>query len=323
LSAVRNVGEAVVQELGKQRENDGKFKSLQDLLARIDLRVGKKRAVESLIRCGAFLSLGISRKQALENLDSLVESASRRQIEKASGQMSLFSFAEDAGASVAVLQKLRGDGSEFSESELQAMEHELLGFYITSHPLARVVNRLRWLTTHSLREVQEAADGASVILGGLCTGVEKKLTKQNKLLAILHLEDLAGKIEAVIYGELLETIPSEILTAQSLLLVKGKVKKNDEGISMLANGVRRISDASLINIYMTQDQSFADLHRLKEIHNAHKGADPVLLPFPEGKSRQALLVGCQYWVKASSDLAAAISAGCDPGVKVLINRVLV
>jgi len=323
LSAVRNVGEAVVQELVRQRENDGKFKSLQDLLARIDLRVVNKRALESLIRCGAFLSLGISRKQALENLDSLVESASRRQIEKASGQMSLFSFAEDSGASVAVLQKLRGDGSEFSESELQGMEHELLGFYITSHPLARVVNRLRWLTTHSLREVQEAADGASVILGGLCTGVEKKLTKQNKLLAILHLEDLAGKIEAVIYGELLETIPSEILTAQSLLLVKGKVKKNDEGISMLANGVRRISDASLINIYMTQDQSFADLHRLKEILNAYKGEDPVLLHFPEGKSSQALLVGCQYWVKASSDLAAAISAGFDPGVKVLINRVLV
>src|SRR5262249_19642691 len=145
----------------------------------------------------------------------------------------------------------------------------------------------------------------------------------NKLLAILHLEDLAGKIEAVIYGELLESIPSEILTAQSLLLIKGKVKKSDEGVSMLANGVRRISDASLVNIYMTQDQGFADLHRLKYILNAYKGEDPVLLHFPEGKSSQALLVGCQYWVKASSDLSAAIAAGFDTGVKVLISRVLV
>ncbi|HEY9868124.1 MAG TPA: DNA polymerase III subunit alpha [Candidatus Obscuribacterales bacterium] len=323
LSAVRNVGEAAIQEIVRQRDKDGRFQSLQDFLARIDLRVVNKRALESLIRCGACLSLGISRKQALENLDSLVESASRRQIEQASGQMSLFSLAGDSAGAVAVLQKLKGDGSEFSESELQAMEHELLGFYITSHPLARVVNRLRWLTTHSLREVSEAPDGASVIVGGLCTAVEKKLTKQNKLLAILHMEDLAGKIEAVIYGEILEQIPAEILAPQSLLLVKGKVKKSEEDVSVLANTVRRISDASLVNIFLTQEQSFADLHRLKDILNAHKGDDPVLLHFPQGKQSQAILVGCQYWVNASSELSSAIRSSFQPGVQVHISRVLV
>jgi DNA polymerase-3 subunit alpha len=320
LSAVRNVGEAAVQEIVAQRDANGKYTSFQDFITRIDLRVCNKRALDALIKCGACLGLDITRKQALENLDSLVELCSRRQSQQASGQISLFSMAN--AASMDVITQLKGDGSEYPEADLQIMEHELLGFYVTSHPLKRVVNRLRWLTTHSLREVKEAKDGTSVIVGGLASSIEKKLTKQNKILAIIHLEDLAGKLEIVCYGETYEKI-SDVLIPQSLLLIRGKVKKNDEGeTSVLANTVRRVADANLVNVYFTKEQSFTDLHRLKSILASHKGDDPVLLHFPHGKQSKTILVGCQFWVAANNDLASAIDSSFAPGAKVLVNRVL-
>ncbi|HEY9715112.1 MAG TPA: DNA polymerase III subunit alpha [Chroococcales cyanobacterium] len=321
LSAVKNVGEAAVQEIVSKREADGPFKSIQDFVTRVDLRIVNKRTLEALIKCGACLNLNVSRKQALANLDSLVESSSRRQSEQATGQISLFSIQTDSGSQLEL--KLTGDTSEYAEAELQRMEHELLGFYVTSHPLKRVTNRLRWLTTHSMREIKEIADGTTVIIGGLATSIEKKLTKMNKLLCIIHMEDLAGKVEVVAYSELVEKIPPEVLLPQSLLLIKGKSKKNEEQTSVMATSIRPISEASLVNITFNQEQSFSDLHRLKDILNMYKGEDPVLLHFPTGKQSQAILVGSQFWVSASNDFADALNHNFADSLKVRMNRVLV
>jgi DNA polymerase-3 subunit alpha len=221
------------------------------------------------------------------------------------------------------MPSLSGDGSEFAEAEMQIMEHELLGFYVTSHPLKRVANRLRWLTSHSIPEALDASDGTTVILGGLATRIEKKLTKQNKLLCIVELEDPVGKLECVIYSETLDRINADILRPQSLLLIKGKIKKNEESNSILVNSVRRIADASLVNIYLGGKYDFADLHRLKDLLNAFKGEDPVLLHFPRKETNQAILVGSQFWVDASADFAKAIKTGLWEEVKVVVNKVLV
>jgi DNA polymerase-3 subunit alpha len=221
------------------------------------------------------------------------------------------------------VQQLRGDATEFAEAELQTFEHELLGFYVTSHPLKRVANRLRWLTTHTCKDISEASDGSSVIIGGLANSIEKKLTKTNKLLAIIHMEDLTGKIEAVAFGDILEKIDTSILTPQSLLLVKGKIRKGDEATSVSVNSVRRIADANLVNIFFTEDQSFTDLHKLKSILTLHKGDDPVLLHFPQGKRSQAILVGCQFWVNACEALSLDIQKNFRDTAKVLVNRVAV
>ncbi|HEY9784824.1 MAG TPA: DNA polymerase III subunit alpha [Candidatus Obscuribacterales bacterium] len=322
LSAVKNVGEAAVAEIVAKREKDGRFSSLQDFISRIDLRVVNKRALEALIKCGACQSLNVSRKQALDNLDYLVESQGRRQMEMATGQMSLFGLGGGNGG-FQLDQELKGDGSEFPEFELQKMEHELLGFYITSHPLRRVFHRLKLLTTHTLPEIKDLPDGSTAIVGGLAASIEKKLTKQNKLLGIVRLEDLAGQIEIVIYGELMEKLPADVLLPQSLLLVKGKTKKNEDEVSLIANSVRLISDASLVSIYFSSQQSFAELHRLKDILNAHKGDDPVMLNFPKGKKNHTILVGSQFWVNANSALADDVSQNFSDGVKVVVNRVVV
>ncbi len=321
MGAVKNVGQSAVEAIVAERVNNGQYKSLQDLLSRIDHRVVNKRALEALIKCGAGLSLNVTRKQALENLDKLVDASSRRQVEQASGQISLFSLgnATDFSAPIA----LQGDDGEYSEPEMQTMEHELLGFYVTSHPLARVANRLRHLTTHNLREAKEAADGASVVLGGLATSVEKRLTKQNKLLSIVQMEDLSGKLEVVIYSEVLDKLPPDLLTSQSLLLIKGKVKKNEEDVSVLASSLRRIADASIVDIFLTEAQSFTDLHRLKDLLSAHKGDDPVLLHFPQDTYSQAILIGCQFWVDARSDFSHIIDKKLWPGVKVSVRSVSV
>jgi len=321
LSAVKNVGEAAVGEIVAQRESGGQFTSLPDFISRIDLRTVNKRTLEALIKCGACLNLNVSRKQALENLEGLVEFSSRRQMEEASGQISLFTIAPDSSP---FTQQLRGDTGEYVEAELQSMEHELLGFYITSHPLKRVVNRLRYLTTHPLKEMKDVSDGTTVIVGGLAAGIEKKLTKQNKLLCIIHMEDLSGKAEVVAYSELLDKLAPDVLLPQSLLLIKGKAKKNEDDTSIMASSIRRISDASLVSIYFDQAQTFADLHRLKDLLNLYKGEDPVLIHFPQGKQNQAILVGSQFWVNASPEFSTIVTSNfSNNGVKVMVNRVLV
>jgi DNA polymerase-3 subunit alpha len=321
LSAVKNVGEAAVNEIVAQREVGGQFTSLPDFISRIDMRTVNKRTLEALIKCGACLNLNVSRKQALENLEGLVEFSSRRQMEEASGQISLFTIAPEASP---FTQQLRGDPGEYVEAELQSMEHELLGFYITSHPLKRVVNRLRYLTTHPLKEIKDVSDGTTVIVGGLASGIEKKLTKQNKLLCIIHMEDPSGKAEVVCYSELLDKLAPDVLLPQSLLLIKGKAKKNEEDTSIMATSIRRISDASLVSIYFNQAQTFADLHRLKDLLNLYKGEDPVLIHFPQGKQNQAILVGSQFWVNASPEFSTIVSSNFrDHGVKVMVNRVFV
>jgi DNA polymerase-3 subunit alpha len=321
MSAVKNVGEAAVDEIVSKRESGGPYTSIQDFIKRLDLKTVNKRTLEALIKCGACTSLGISRKQALENLDSLVDSASRAQSAEASGQISLFSMAAETG--VTMDNTLRGDNSEYSEAQLQTMEHELLGFYVTSHPLKRVSHRLRFLTTHNLKEIKEAKEGSTVIIGGLATSIEKKLTKTNKLLCIVHLEDLHGKGEIVIYSELMEKLPPDVLLPRSLLLIKGKAKKNEDNMSIMANSVRKISDASLVDIEFNSHQSFAELHRLKDILNQHKGEDPVLLHFPHGEKNQIILVGSQFWVSASADFATNISTNFSDNVKVSVRKVLV
>jgi DNA polymerase-3 subunit alpha len=321
LSAVKNVGEAAVDEIVAKREASGQFTSLPDFISRIDLRTVNKRTLEALIKCGACLNLNVSRKQALENLEGLVEFSSRRQMEEASGQISLFTIAPETSP---FTQQLRGDSGEYVEAELQTMEHELLGFYITSHPLKRVVNRLRYLTTHPLKEMKDVGDGTTVIVGGLASGIEKKLTKQNKLLCIIHMEDLSGKAEVVCYSELLEKLAPDVLLPQSLLLIKGKAKKNEDDTSIMATSIRRISDASLVSIYFNQAQTFADLHRLKDLLNLYKGEDPVLIHFPQGKQNQAILVGSQFWVSASQEFSTIVTSNfSNNGVKVMVNRVLV
>ncbi|MBU6450282.1 MAG: DNA polymerase III subunit alpha [Cyanobacteria bacterium REEB67] len=321
LSSIKNVGEAAVAAIVAEREANGIYVDIQDFVNRIDLKVVNKKCLEALIKSGALLSLGVTRKQALGNLDSLVDTASRRQSQKASGQISLFSFGADIG--ITLETPLTGDGSEFSEAEMQTMEHELLGFYVTSHPLKRVANRLRYLTTHSVKEMKEASDGTTVIMGGLANSIEKKLTKQNKLLCIIHLEDLTGKCEIVLYSEALEKVSSDVLTNQALLLIKGKVKKNEENTSVMGSSVRRIGDASLVDVTFTQSQSFSDLHRLKDLLILHKGEDPVMLHFPQDKRSQAILVGAQFWVDASSSLPAAIETNFAETVKVRVSKVRV
>jgi DNA polymerase-3 subunit alpha len=204
------------------------------------------------------------------------------------------------------------------------MEHELLGFYVTSHPLKKVANRLRYLTTHTLVDVKEAKEGTSVIVGGLAITIEKRLTKQNKLLCIIHMEDAVGKMEVVAYSELLDKIAPEILQPQSLLLIKGKVKKNEDQISILANSIRRISDASLVDIFFSSQQSFSDLHRLKDVLVTHKGEDPVLLHFPpQGDQSQTILVGCQFWVAPSAEFVNNIRNNFAEEVQVRVKRVMI
>ena len=125
----------------------------------------------------------------------------------------------------------------------------------------------------------------------------------------------------MLYSEALEKVSSDVLVPQSLLLIKGKVKKNEESTSVMGSSIRRIGDAAMVDVIFSANQSFADLHRLKDLLILHKGEDPVLLHFPQGKRSSAILVGAQFWVDASSSLPAAIETNFAESVKVRVNKI--
>ena len=172
-----------------------------------------------------------------------------------------------------------------------------------------------------MKELKEIKDGTTVIIGGLANSVQKRLTRKNKLLGIVHMEDLTGKCEAVIYSDILEQLDEDVLTAQSLLLIKGKIKKFEDSFSVITNSVRKIADASLVDVFINKEQSFSDLHRLKDILNSHKGEDPVMLHFNNGKRNRVILVGSQFWVQASKNLVGDIATNFGTSMKVSTHKI--
>jgi DNA polymerase-3 subunit alpha len=189
LLAIKNVGRGAAESIIAAREKEGKFSSLEELCRRVDLRLANKKVMESLIKCGAMDCFKLARAQMVAGLDAMLDSASRQQRDSAKGQMSFFDsgFARDGFQHSAVsLPQVK----EWPEPQLLAFEKEIIGFYITGHPLARYARQLKLFASSSIASLREHRDEDEVKLVGLVSKVKQTVTraKQEKM-AILKLED--------------------------------------------------------------------------------------------------------------------------------------
>lgn len=304
LSSVKNIGEGVVEQITNCREAE-EYKFFYDFCTKVELKQFNKRTLESLVKAGAFSSIEKSRKQLLENLDSAINTAIRESEAKASGQMNLFAMMAGGGAPSFTLS---GSDEDFSDSDIQGFEKDLLGFYVTSHPLSNIKDQLPFLTTHNISELKDLKDGSLITICGLISSIRLVTTKTGKMLKIGMIEDLTGSVEFVAYSEILNKF-DEFLQTESKVIIGGKIQhRGDEeiSISVMINNVSKVENCNIVSINLNEDIKFEEIMAIKDLLIAHKGTDPVVFNIGNDGNAIKILSSSNYWVRSSNDLQHTI-----------------
>ena len=300
LASIKNVGMSVIDEIIKAREEKS-FDGFYDFCLKIDPKALNKRTLESLIKAGAFCELETNRKQLVENLDSIVSAAQKEHERKISGQIGLFGLMDDASP---VTFSINPNGEEFTDGEIQHFEKELLGFYITSHPLESIRDKLPFLTTHRTIDLLEIKDGTYVTVCGLISQVRLISTKNGKLLKVGAIEDLHGSVEFVAFQETLNNYNSFIEPEQKVI-ISGKIQMrgDDEGatVNLVVDTVKPVDNCNIIDISLTKKPSFEMLMAMKDFLAQNNGSDPVIFNIQNNDKPTKILVNSKFWVNTTND----------------------
>ena len=286
MAAIKNVGEIAVQNIITVRKAAGPFQSLANFCDRIDARVVNRKVVECLIKCGAFDVINPSRAQVWADMNYQLDRAATAQRDRESGQNALFDVApvntrKTSGQSPAVV---------WSQSDLLGFEKELLGFYVTGHPLTKFAEILRRYELASTAQLAQLPDGQAIRLGGLIGKLQPKLTKQNKPMAILSIEDLDGIVEVLVFPEAYAKC-SSILTADAAVFITGTVSLKEDKPKIYADQIIPLTEVpkrftKAVHIRLATNAANEEiLTRIQTVLRAHTGPVPVMFCFiyPEGK----------------------------------------
>jgi len=245
LAGIRGVGTGVVERIIVTREEGGPFTSLHDFCARVDMLTTNKKTLESLIKAGAFDSTGYTRKHLMTLMEPCVEAAVKRQRDTANGQVSMFDmFSDGEGEEHGFGSDVPPpDGDEWDRKMLLVFEKEMLGIYVSDHPLREVADAIKAARTMSLGELEEASDGATEWFAGLIASVERKPTRRGAMMAIVTLEDLEGFSEAVFFPQTYEK-HSDIVVLDAVLRVKARVERSDRGVKLIVQDVQPFDGAT-------------------------------------------------------------------------------
>jgi DNA polymerase-3 subunit alpha len=230
LDAVKGVGHQAVEAIKRAREDGGPFTSIWDFCSRVDARAVNKRAIEALIKCGAFGSTGATRKGMLAVLEQAQAAGAKQQQDLEIGQGSIFDLGapEPGGAAAAFAAPSHPPipAEEFDKPELLALEKESIGVFISAHPLKEVREALRLAVDAPLAELCQRKDGEWVTAGGIITALKKIRTKKGDPMAFATLDDLEGTVEILIFGNALEQYAGA-LDVDEVVLVRGRVDHKD------------------------------------------------------------------------------------------------
>ncbi len=306
LLAIKNVGRGAAESIVQSRRQNGKFASLQDMCRRIDLRLVNKKVLESLIKCGALDRFGMSRAQMFASLETILDAASRHQKEKATGQLSFFDQglgnAGGGGAGNASLPDIK----EWPEPQLLAFEKEMLGFYVSGHPLARYARQLKRFASTSISKLTQHNDQDEIKLVGLISKVKQTTTraKQEKM-AILKVEDLDGVVEALVFPRTFQKV-SRYIQPNTVVLIRGIINLKEDTPKILVNDmfpvdeIYRMITSMNINLSGLRENVFASL---KDLLECSRGTVPIYLHIDTpARSKVQLVVGESLYVAASEKL---------------------
>ncbi len=293
LTAIKNVGESAVEAVIAARREGGPFRDFGDFCSRISPRVINHRVLESLARAGACTSLGHTRSQVLDMLSEGLELAQRSVRERDSNQLSLFADLENGGYRLNIDPKLK----EFPQTELLSMEKELLGLYITGHPLENYREILKAFTNIQAVDLPETDANDLFSVGGLTLGVRRVRTRRGEQMAILQLEDLTGVIEVVLYPRVYQEC-RHLVKPEAVLLVRGRRATAGERAKILAEEVTAL-DWDKAEIYLRLPEGEPNFtERLKDTLKQYRGTCPV---YVSASGETAVRkVPESYWVDLAS-----------------------
>ena len=310
LASIKQVGEAVIEEIIKEREANGEYKSIYDYIKRLDPKCSNKKTLEGLIKAGAFSSIEKSRKQLWDNIEYITATASKEAKAKESGQTSLFDMLGDSSAVEEAKFQLAGSDEEYDERQLQLFEKEFLGFYVTSHPLSTIRDKLPFLMTHKISELAAQPNDKVVTICGLVTAMKQIPTKKDptKFIRFVTIEDLTGKTETIAFNSKIVEY-GDFLQNEQRIIVSGKISRrtDDEPPVILIDTVKPVDNSNIFTITLKDDLKFEELVFLKNKLCEHQGSDPVMLKVNDDGVDTKILAASMFWVESSNELVNSLN----------------
>ena len=305
LASIKQVGEGVIEEIIKEREENGDYKSIYDYIKRLDTKCSNKKTLEGLIKAGAFASIEKSRKQLMDNIEYITATASKESKAKESGQGSLFDMLGDTSAIEDAKFQLAGSDEEYDARTLQNFEKEFLGFYVTSHPLSTIRDKLPFLMTHKITEIPEQPNDKIVTICGLITAVKQIPTKKDptKFIRFITVEDLSGKIEVIAFNGKIQEY-GDYLQNEQRVIISGKVNRrsDDEPPSLIVETVKTVDNSNIFTISLIDDFKFEEIVLLKNLLCQYSGSDPVTFKLKDFDNDVKILTSSLFWVNSSNEL---------------------
>jgi DNA polymerase-3 subunit alpha len=310
MSAVRNVGEGVVAQVVAARETGGPFVDFYDFCDRVDPAVLNKRTIESLVKAGGFDSLGHPRQGLVQVFETIVDTVIDRRRNEAEGQFDLFSAAGDAQVEAVVGHRVEIPDVEFSKSQRLAFEKEMLGLYVSDHPLMGAERSLRRHTDTTLSELREGREGELRVVGGIVTSLVRKHTRRGDLMGTFVLEDLGGVLEVMVFPRTMADF-GHVLEDDAIVVVKGRLDLRDDSPKLVAMEILRPEIAIdggppvriKVKLQALTDEKAA---RLKGILAEHPGDSPVFVHLEAPEKTTVLRLGDDLLVDPGNGLFAEL-----------------
>ena len=318
LTAIRNIGENVVASIVKNRNEKGKYTSFSDFLAKVDQTVCNKKTIESLIKAGAFDSLGHSRKGLmsiyLEAIDSVLEEKRAQAI----GQFDLFGGANEISVNGIASLALEVSDQEWEKALLLAYEREMLGLYVSDHPLLGVEHVLRSATDTTISQILDegVVHEQIITIAGLITAVQRKVSRQGQSWAIVTVEDLEGAIDVRFFSSTYQTHALNLIEDR-IVIIRGKIDKREETpqITALELSLADINQAPIGPFVIKLEAERCTppvVDRMKEILRSHPGTREVHLKIEGGVKNTILKLDDGLKITASPSLSADLKSILGP-----------
>ncbi|MCA6501978.1 MAG: OB-fold nucleic acid binding domain-containing protein [Pseudanabaena sp.] len=254
LAAIKNLGAGPISAILHARQK-GSFTSLADLCSRLDSRSLNKKALEALIQTGALDLLEPNRHQLMNDLEITMEWASRRAKEQASGQGNIFDFfGESSNTKTFDTAPTTSRVQDYSSQDKLRLEKELLGFYISDHPLSVVSRSAKLMAPINLCDIPDSLETKVVTAIALILEIKEVVTKKGDRMAILQLEDLTGSTEAVVFPKTFDKV-KHLLEKDKRLMVWGKIDRRDEQTQLIIDNMQSIESVRMVRVELTREQA--------------------------------------------------------------------
>jgi DNA polymerase III subunit alpha len=310
LNAVKNVGETACRAIIAAREAGGPFASIWDFTERVDPQVVNKRALESLVKCGALDSTGASRRGMVEVLDQALSYGGSEQDARSRGQGSIFDLVDDGGA-----ERPRHHApipaGEYEKNELLRLERETLGLWVSEHPLSGIADQLRRKVDRVLGDLERCRDGEIVVVGGIVSAVKPLTTKKGDPMVFLRLDDLTGSAEAVVFNSVYAAA-RELCEVDRVLVMKARVDHKEGESKLIAievSGFEAYVPPSEVRLRVDARKAPAGaLRELGHVVRDYPGEAKVVLALETSEGPRTLEFGPDYRVAPVPDFYAEVKA---------------